>query len=134
VLPRISTALSQFIGPVASSQPQDNVAPRREREPRDQKSLFQRFRPPKQEQPAATQAQPPAPAPVPPGTPGGPPPGSTAPNLSVASAFLQLFSFLRGNRDAFTHGSARSAYQTSVSRSRKGPKLRRGTMLDLKVD
>ncbi len=129
MLPRVSAALTQFIAPIASSQGQTQVRPRKE-------DSFRRFSPQPEKKPEKREEEP-AQAEIPsnvvplradqliePGT--GP--------LSVAHSFIQLLAKFQKQRSTLLRWLGARTYQTVGQTQRKTARFRKGAMLDTRVE
>lgn len=146
MLPKITSALTQLIRPIAASSEQRGLSVDQRPDP----SGFQRFKKKKEqssqekpkeksgekpqaqvipfpsegrtEAPPESQAQLKNAAPSPPGTP------------SVTHAFINLLSSLQNTQGIIMKWVGSKAYQKSVGQSKKSAKFRTGAMLDNRVE
>lgn len=142
MLPRVGAALANFIKPITSSQDSQNGTKSVRKRPEE----FQRFRQGEKDRQQEHPGEPPRSKPglklvpreqaegtVPPGTMFTP--ISAQPGVpSVASAFLQIFSFLSRKRSYLLRWIGKQAYSSSILRQKKTGKFKKGAILDRQAD
>jgi hypothetical protein len=147
MLQRVSAALSKYLSPIKGVQ--NSTAGQAVREER---SSFDRFKAPKGEskeqesqhqqgQPQAKPKQPKDQAPalaVPPGgdAPAAPPAPAapSTPGLSVSHAFINLLRTLQAGSGLFRGWLGNGSYKQSLKTRRKAGTVRKGAMLDERVE
>lgn len=126
MLPRVGSALAQFVPPVASSN-QKSVTISKDPPPRD----FQQFKN-KSKRDTSGQETPQHTAPDPAKIDSTPPTSGILP--SVATSFLQIFHALQNRKGKLIRWLGVRTYLTDARKQKKGGRFRKGTMLDEKAE
>lgn len=131
MLPKVSAALSKFVPPIAASSRQTAVGDEEE----EKRRSFQRFK---------DQEKKHEPEPEPPPKPDLPPlrlveeheqpPSPETPGLSVAQHFLHLLSRFNERRGILFRWFGQQSYLAAEHQQKKSVRLRKGIMLDEKID
>ena len=131
----ISSALGRFVSPITGSNTRNTVQPNKERHPVQEE--FQQKKHPKlkvirggiQEEPQNSEAH-------------SPPPEESAPATtqpmvrqpSVTQSFLQLLNIFQEQKNIFVGWLGKQAYLLSSQRQKKQKRIKKGAMLDERIE
>jgi hypothetical protein len=125
MLPKVTTALSQFIKPISSSTQQQTVGEKRHKEERKN---FQRFGSESEERPKLKEVK--SSDQINPLTT----PKFDPTKLSVASSFLQLLTTLQKKHSLLNCWKGLQTYFSMARSSKKASKFRKGTLIDNRIE
>jgi hypothetical protein len=126
MLPKVTTALSQFIKPISSSTQQQTVVEKRHKE---EKKNFQKFNAKSEPKPdlklvkSTDQNNPVTTAKA-----------DLAQKLSVANSFLQLLTVIQKRHHLLNCWKGIQTYFAMSKSSKKASKFRKGTLIDSRVE
>ncbi len=131
MLARVAVALSRFVSPITASDSQNCIKQKEEKERPSEKKSGKR----EDEQPRLRLVKPDEDKHPqrPPPEPDTKPPPEKATALSD-QPFLQLFSLIQDKSGAISRWLGLQAYHQSLQKQRRSTRIRRGTMLDRKIE
>jgi hypothetical protein len=129
LLPKISSALAQLVRPIGATTSNEMLSVRQRKERAFKRSQAEDF--PKKDESARKEEPPP-------GKPdlklvSAPAPAQPKPSVSVAHAFIQLFTVLQQRKTILMRWLGAKAYQSSAHGKKGVARFKKGAMIDKRV-